>query len=164
MGGSDPAGLTLMALEAIEMLDDDLHVLVALGCGFMHETALADLLFASKRSYEIRRDVSNMASLMAEADLSIASFGVTTYELAAIGVPMICVCLTKDHAEAARALVSEHAAISMGYYKEISSANLANMLKCVIQGDCASRMFARVSQIIDGLGAKRIASVISSHF
>ena len=39
----------------------------------------------------------------ASADLAVASFGVTAYELAAVGVPAVYLCLTDDHAESAEA-------------------------------------------------------------
>lgn len=40
MGGSDPPGLTLLALEALEKIEADLRVLVVIGGGFMHQNAL----------------------------------------------------------------------------------------------------------------------------
>ncbi len=162
MGGSDPAGLTLMALEAIEKIDGNFRVLVAIGGGFMHEPALTAWLATAKRSYEIRRDVTDMASLMAEADLAIASFGVTAYELAAIGVPAIYVCVTEDHAEAARALVAERAAISMGHHQKTTPADLARVLNHAIREDYSSRIFGQPTRCIDGLAAERIASIVAS--
>jgi spore coat polysaccharide biosynthesis protein SpsF len=161
MGGSDPAGLTLMALEAIEKIDGNFRVLVAIGGGFMHEPALTAWLAKAKRTYEIRRDVADMASLMAESDLAIASFGVTAYELAAVGVPAIYVCLTEDHAEAARSLVAEHAAISMGHYQKMTPEALPRVLNLAFREDCLTIMLGGAARCIDGLAAKRIATIIA---
>ena len=162
MGGSDPAGLTLLALDAIEKIEGDFRTLVVIGGGFMHEAALADWLARANRSYEIRRDVTDMASLMAEVDLAVASFGVTAYELSAMGIPAIYLCLTSDHAEAAEALVAEGVALSMGDYKKTTPVDLARVLSCAIREGYSFRMLRRAVQCIDGLAAKRIASIIVS--
>jgi len=161
MGGSDPAGLTLMALEAIEKIDGNFRVLVAIGRGFMHESALTDWLAKAKRSYEIRRDVTDMASLMVKANLAIASFGVTAYELAAMGVPALYVCLTEDHAQAARALEAERVAISMGHYQKTKPADLSRVLSRAIRGEYSTKMCGQTTRCIDGLAVKRIASLLS---
>ena len=161
MGGSDPAGLTLTALEAIEKIDGNFRVLVAIGRGFIHESALADWLAKATRSYEIQRNVTDMASLMVNANLAIASFGVTAYELAAIGVPAIYVCLTEDHAQAARALEAERVAISMGHHQKMKPDDLARVLSRAIRGEYSTRLFGHSTQCIDGLAVKRIASLLS---
>lgn len=63
------------------------------------------LLACTHRCYDVREDAHDMPALMAQADLAIASFGVTAYELAARGVPAIYLCLTDDHASIERAEV-----------------------------------------------------------
>lgn len=103
MGGSDPAGLTLIALEAIEKLDGDFRVLVVIGGSFKHDAELTDWLYTTKHTYEIHRNVPEMAAVVSKADLAIISFGLTAYEVAVLGVPALYMCLSDDHAESARA-------------------------------------------------------------
>lgn len=162
MGGSDPAGLTLMALEAIEQLDVNLRVVVVVGGGFMHESTLADWLPSAKRTYEFHRDVTDMVSLMAEADFAVVSFGITAYELAAIGVPAVYLCLTQDHAESASAFVTDGLGLSLGCYDSISLAELTNAIAHLhinILKITGNRKL-KVPQI-DGLAYLRIAKVIA---
>jgi spore coat polysaccharide biosynthesis protein SpsF len=49
---------------------------------------------------------------MAQADLAIASFGMTAYELACMEVPALYFCLTADHAESCQAFVEAGMAMS----------------------------------------------------
>jgi len=131
MGGSDPAGLTLMALKAIEKLDGEFRVLVIVGGGFMHEASLGYWLATANRTYEICRDVTDMASLMVETDLAVVSFGMTAYELAVVGVPTLYLCLTDDHSVSATAFVMEGFGVSLGSYDKVSiemlSENIADI-------------------------------------
>ncbi|MDD4803369.1 MAG: UDP-2,4-diacetamido-2,4,6-trideoxy-beta-L-altropyranose hydrolase [Syntrophomonas sp.] len=105
MGGSDPAGFTLTVIEALDLLEDDFDTTVVLGAAFSWEKELNSLLLRTKRKFRILRSIENMAGVMAQADLAIASFGMTAYELAYMGVPTLFVCLTDDHAESCQAFV-----------------------------------------------------------
>lgn len=162
MGGSDPAGLTLMAMDAIEQIDGDFRVLVAIGGGFMHESALAECLAMAKRTYEICRDVTDMASLMATADLAVASFGVTAYELAAMGVPAIYLCLTHDHAESCQAFAAAEIAISLGEYPYVTTRELYNAISSLLINPQKRRaMSERGKKLVDGQGIERVAVEIT---
>lgn len=162
MGGSDPAGLTLMALEAIEKIDGDFRVLVVIGDGFMHDASLADWLASAKRNYEVRRDLTDMASMMAEAGLAVISFGVTAYELAATRVHAVYLCLTEDHAESATAFVAAGLGLSLGCYDRISLGNLTNTIANLL-ANTPKINGNRKSEVpqIDGCASLRIAKMIA---
>ena len=163
MGGSDPAGLTLMALDAIEQLDCDLRVLVIVGSGFLNNSALAEWVTSSKRNYEVFHDVTDMASLMAEADLAVASFGVTAYELAVMGVPAIYVSLTQDHEESAELFAKSGIAINIGRYDKIDATKLAAKLTDLLTNDEQRGAFSkRARRLVAGFGVSRIAALIAS--
>ena len=163
MGGSDPAGLTLMALEALEQIDADLRVLVVIGRGFMYETALHERLGNTKRDYEIRRDVTDMASLMAGADLAVASFGVTAYELAAMGVPAIYLCLTDDHVESCRAFVTAEMAISLGEYPTVQPMDIAKAVCALLMNPQQRRaMSERGLKLLSAKGVMGMATTLLS--
>jgi len=161
MGGSDPAGLTLKAVEALELIDEDFHADVVLGRGFSYDSAFGNLLARTRRHFTIRRDVQNMADLMAQADLAIASFGITAYELAAMGIPAIYICLTDDHAESARAFVDAGIAFNLGKFCEITPEILAwAVFPVLINSELRRRMSARASALVDGRGVNRVAECI----
>lgn len=161
MGGSDPAGLTLMALEAIDQLAGDFRTLLVLGQAFMHEAALADWLASARRSYELCRDVQDMAALMAETDLAVASFGVTAYELAAMGVPALYFCLTDDHAQSAQSLSAAGMAITLGNYRNLKPTDMmANLEAFFADPERQCALSEQCVLNVDGQGADRIAQQI----
>lgn len=165
MGGSDPAGLTLKAVKALDSLDEEFQTVLVVGGAFCHHEALEKLLGSARRKFEIRRNVSNMAGVMAEADLAVASFCVTAYELATVGVPGIYLCLSDDHAEAARAFVDAGIGISLGVQDQVTEAQLAASVKQFLN-DAAlrSEMSRKSRRLSDGHGAQNVArAIVQAH-
>jgi len=162
MGGSDPAGLTLRAVAALDRLLGDFDTLVVLGPGYSHHDELAALLATTGRQFCLRRDVSDMSALMAQADLAVASFGVTAYELAAIGVSALYLCLTQDHAESASAFVEAGMADSLGVYTEVTAEMLAERVGALLaDAPRRARMGQRARELVDGCGAERMGRAIA---
>ena len=163
MGGSDPAGLTLKAVRAVDRLDEDFESVVIVGAGFCHRQSLRDLLGQTRRRFTVREDVSEMSAAMAQADLAVCSFGMTSYELAAMGVPAVCVCLTEDHAESASALVAAGMAISTGVDDQETETRLAAAVEgLLVAKNARARMSDRARELVDGRGASRIAELLVS--
>jgi spore coat polysaccharide biosynthesis protein SpsF len=167
MGGSDPAGLTLKAVRALDRLagadNEDFESMIIVGAGFCHRQSLQDLLSQTRRRFTVRDDVSEMSTAMAQADLAVCSFGMTSYELAAMGVPAVCVCLTEDHAQSASALVAAGMCISAGINGEDTEIRLATAVKGLLADKNArAQMSARARELVDGRGASRIAEVLVS--
>jgi spore coat polysaccharide biosynthesis predicted glycosyltransferase SpsG len=163
MGGSDPAGLTLKAVRALERLDEDFESVIIVGAGFCHRQALGDLLGRTRRRFTVREDVSEMSAAMAHADLAVCSFGMTSYELAAMGVPAVCVCLTEDHAESASGLVAAGMAISVGVDDQDTETRLAAAVEGLLADKNArAQMSARARELVDGRGTSRIAELLVS--
>ena len=162
-GGSDPAGLTLKAVRALDRLDEDFESVIIVGAGFCHRQALRDLLGQTRRRFAVREDVSEMSAAMAQADLAVCSFGMTSYELAAMGVPAVCVCLTEDHAESASGLVAAGMAISVGVDDQDTETRLAAAVEgLLVDKNARGQMSARARELVDGRGAKRIAEMLVS--
>ena len=165
MGGSDPAGLTLKAVRAVDRLDAKtdrkFESTIIVGAGFSHRAALLELLGQSRREFIVREDVSDMSSAMASADLAICSFGMTAYELAARGVPAVYACLSADHAESASALVSAGMGVSVGVDDSGTEERLSYASGRLLEDrELRARMSACACQLIDGLGASRVAELL----
>ena len=159
MGGSDPRGLTLKALAALDIVDDNFTTVVVLGPEFVHTEALAAFAAGARRSFDVRRDVDDMASVMRDSDLALASFGVTAYELAAMGVPALHLCLTDDHAEACSLFAREGVAVCLGVYTSVATEVMALEVTGLLRsGDRLADMSNRARARVDGRGARRIAA------
>ena len=70
----------------------------------------------------------NIASLMAESHLAIASFGVTAYELLAVGTPSILYSLTEDHMESASLFSEAGVSICLGKIANFDCSKLEKTL------------------------------------
>ena len=161
MGGSDPAGFTLTVLKALDTLQEDFSVCVVLGNGFLHDQELNDWLKTAQRTYTIKRNVTDMAEVMIEAEIAVISFGVTAYELATIGVPAIYYCLTDDHAISASAFVKEGIGLSLGSYCQIDVERACSSIEELIRNRPRRlKMRKCATMLIDGGGVRRISTVI----
>jgi UDP-2,4-diacetamido-2,4,6-trideoxy-beta-L-altropyranose hydrolase len=160
MGGSDPAGFTLMVIEALDLLEDDFDTTIVLGAAFSREEKLQSLLLKTKRKFRILRNVQNMAAIMAQVDLAIASFGMTAYELACMGVPALYICLTDDHADSCQAFVDTGVAVNLG--RDHSIEKMANQVSLLLwDGKYRDDMKANGRILIDGYGTQRIGAEIN---
>lgn len=161
MGGSDPGGLTLLALAGLDELDIAFRTIVVVGRGFMHEAALQQWLTDARRCYDVQRDVADMAALMTSVDLAVASFGVTAYELAALGVPAVYLCLSEDHAKSVKAFVDAGIAMSLGVGDRVSPPQLSQaVMQVLTRQPNRIAMGIRAMELLDGGGGKRIAKII----
>lgn len=163
MGGSDPFGLTLKAVAALELVTGGSETEIVVGPGFMHSDALSAAVARSRRAYVVTRDPSDVAAVMERADLALGSFGVTAYELAAVGVPAIYLSISPDHAESARALTDISAAVSLGVHDGVEVAKFAAAIQHLLD-DPAKRldMQRRAQGAMDGMGTERVADAIRS--
>lgn len=160
MGGSDPMGLTLFAVEALERVERDFDLLVVEGPGFKQHADLTRLLEQGSRSFQIHRNVRQMPGIMNQCDLAVASFGMTAYELAAVGLPALHVCLTLDHQESCRLFVESGLAECLGLWNEVSKPQLARAVSNRLSSLPVRRGDSRFKKLMDGKGTRRVAAKI----
>jgi spore coat polysaccharide biosynthesis protein SpsF len=161
MGGSDPAGLTLKALRALNQVKHAFHATIILGPSFAHDGALSGLLGKVTFSYTILRNVQDMARVMKKADLALSSFGGTAYELAAMGVPGIYFALTDDHARSAGLFENEGMGINLGVHDNVMDQDIVRAVESLIQNLTShDSLVKNCLKKMDGQGAKRIANTI----
>jgi spore coat polysaccharide biosynthesis protein SpsF len=161
MGGSDPAGLTLKAAKALNLVKSACAAVVVCGPGFARLAEIERLLAKIQREVSIQQNVHDIWGLMRQTELAIASFGVTAYELAAVGVPAIHLCLSEEHAESASAFVRCGMAVSLGRHDQVSEADLAGAVDGLLQEPSRLKdMSAHARRTVDGRGAERIARLI----
>lgn len=161
MGGSDPAGLTLKAVDALDLLEENFETVIVLGAGFQKEAELKFLLNNTERKFTISKNETNMSVIMENVDLAIASFGVTAYELACMGVPAIYLCLSTDHKESASVFQDRGVALNMGEYTEVKREELAEKVGLLIHNRIIRNKMATIGRkLVDGQGSYRIAEKI----
>jgi spore coat polysaccharide biosynthesis predicted glycosyltransferase SpsG len=125
-GGTDPSGLAIKSLRALEAIGFAGHVTVVRGLG-------ADPLDVSGFGLdaEVRTDVTNMAALMSTADLAMSSAGRTLAELATIGVPTLCMAQNAKELRHTHSTV-DHGVVLLGLGTEVTDDRLQAALRDLI--------------------------------
>ncbi len=94
LGGSDPSNLTSKVLNELLSFNNAFKIDVILGMHFLYFDALnqaLDKYQGKKKNVTIYRDIKNVAELMHNADLVIASPGVSMFEALCVGTPVIAI-------------------------------------------------------------------------
>ncbi|MGF1626154.1 MAG: cytidylyltransferase domain-containing protein [Alphaproteobacteria bacterium] len=161
MGGSDPAGATAVAIEALAGLAADVAVTVVVGAASLERDRIAALVVTHLPGGRLLYGSDDMPALMAAADLAVIAFGMTAYEAAAVGTPTLALCLSADHEASARALADEGALVVAGRIGVVTAAGLAPQIAALIANrDRLAAMGEAGGRLIDGRGADRIADRI----
>ena len=124
MGGSDTFNLTLPILKILDKMKMKFTVKVILGQGFKNYKKLIVWTKKSKRKYNFFQNVSNIAKIMRSSNLAIISFGMTAYELAALGTYALILSNTKDHYKSAQILENQKFGINVGKLKNLSEKKI----------------------------------------
>jgi len=160
-GGADSAGMALKIARLLDLLDRTFKAAFVAGPAFQHHFELERAVEEAKHDFCIEKDPACLPALMVEADLAVASFGVTAYELAAMGVPAIYLCLTPDHQESASAFVDEGIGISLGLSSEVNEEKFGRgLLPLLDSPECRKVMSQRGKEVVDAKGANRISQTI----
>jgi spore coat polysaccharide biosynthesis predicted glycosyltransferase SpsG len=160
MGGSDPYGLTLQALQALDGMQEEFHVTIAIGPAFLHEARLQAWLAGARRQYECRREDS-LLDLMVNSDLALVSFGTTVYELAATGLPAVALSITDEHARSAKVFARGGSLIHLGLFSTVSAAEIQTAVRELLNSPHLRLTMAQRGQaLVDGNGAEKVADLL----
>jgi len=162
MGGSDPHQLTLVAARALAKLDPVFRARFVIGPGVAGKATVAKAVVALAPNFETLEGADDLATEYASADLALAAFGVTAYELAAYGVPALYLCLNEDHALSASAFEDAGIGLSLGLAARAQAGDISQAVWALLT-DSARRREMRAAGLmtVDGEGASRIAADLS---
>jgi spore coat polysaccharide biosynthesis protein SpsF len=159
MGGSDPHGLTLRVAKALAVLDQTIRVRFVIGTGMRDAASVAHGLTKLKKNYETVEGADDLSIEYASADLCVCAFGVTAYELAALGVPAVYLGLTPDHAASASSFADAGMGISLGLAARTSDEDIVRTVQWLLNKPGARRAMRHAGlSLIDGQGAVRVAA------
>ena len=142
-----------------------LHYSVVCGRYFSQEQAECELLSGGELSIDLLSNVSDMADLMLNSDVSISACGTTVYELGACSVPTIGFCLVEEQVPSAKGLRESGSIMYAGESfvdpnacAESAVLALRQLAKSLDMRRCYGEKLHRIS---DGKGALRIAEAVS---
>ncbi len=156
MGGSDTPGMTERTVAALcAVRATKLSVTVILGSAYAHdETNLHDLV-AGDGHIELSclRNVVDMATLMAWADMAITATGSTCWEIAYMGLPALVIATARNQKHVARHLQSSAAARFVGWHDAIDEGDIAAAVEQLLANpDLRRRMSLAGRQTVPTVG------------
>jgi UDP-2,4-diacetamido-2,4,6-trideoxy-beta-L-altropyranose hydrolase len=157
-GGVDPTGETEKALEALEMLRrPDIAVDVVVGSNNPNGQKI-EAICRGMNNVTFHQQISNMAELMAAADLAIGAGGTASWERCCLGLPAVVTIIADNQAESTRKLAQERRIILMGNSRELCPENYLSILGIVLlRSTC--EFIENGLALVDGLGTSRTSAI-----
>jgi spore coat polysaccharide biosynthesis predicted glycosyltransferase SpsG len=162
LGGGDARGVTAEVIRALECVDvDGLEVTVVVGAGNPRFREIESAARHAAFAVRLLRDATSMPELMAAADIAVSAGGITSWELAFMGLPAAVCVLAENQRGTAAALGARGIALDLGWHTEMSISEMAGKLSGLAR-DRSMRltMSQRGRQLVDGMGADRVVQVL----
>lgn len=162
LGGSTPVDTGVRVIESLGRARVEcLHAVFVAGGSSPDVTALESCAAKFPEKISIRRDVSNMAELMAHADVAISAAGSTCWELCLLGLPSILVDVADNQTPIAIEMERRGCALYAGSGNAVSPNELANMIENLLaSSEVRESMSHHSRELVDGLGAERVVSAM----
>ncbi len=179
-GGGDQDNIAAAVLETIQRPGYHYHVIVGQFNPYFSRWKQLEL---ESGMIHVHHNVTDMASLMRQCDLAVTAGGTTIYELAAIGIPFLCFSYAENQEALTAYIGRENIAGYCGAYhlkpqETLNCMSTLAELMCegVKSGEQTSnakgaeelagvalrrKMYRREKEMIDGLGAGRIAKLLA---
>lgn len=157
-GGSDPMNETIKAIQGIRLSGMDVQVDVIVGSSNPHRDTVRALCEASDR-FHFHCQVSNMAELIARADLALGAGGITTWERCCLGLPALVTVLADNQAELTDAVSEYGAAAKLGRAEKLEPQDYRLALQALTREQRAL-MERRGMELVDGKGTSRVVDTL----
>lgn len=158
MGGVDKDNATGSILQALagSGLPHDCRITVVMGATAPWLQEVTTLAATLPWPVEVRVNVSDMARLMADADLAIGAAGSTSWERCCLGLPTIMLVLADNQQYVADQVAAAGAALVADGRAGLDITLLAALEQLLSLP--AANMVTRAAALVDGLGAQRVAA------
>jgi UDP-2,4-diacetamido-2,4,6-trideoxy-beta-L-altropyranose hydrolase len=164
MGGSDPDNVTLAVIHALPRVQiKGLEATVVVGGSNPHITSLEQAAAHFPGTIRLQRSASNMAELLAWADVAVSGAGTTCWEMCLLGLPAILIDLAENQRPVARELDARGVAIHLGSTAEVFPEEIAGKVEwLLLSPETRAAMSGRARKLVDGKGAGRVVAAMKS--
>jgi len=164
LGGSDPDNVTLAVLEALDTIAaQDFEITVICGAANEHSATLEGAARRLRKPVRLLKNVRDMGEVLACADMAISAPGASATEFAAVGVPVLLITMAENHARTGEEFAARGFAVSLGWWNQMTVAELAAHLKAFLKDDAGrARNSELAAQHIDTFGADRIVERLTT--
>ena len=160
-GGSDIDNLTGWVVDALGKPEfDDIAIEVVIGANNPNRFELERQISGRQHSHSYFNP-QNMAELMAHSDFAIGAGGSTTWERLCLGLPSIVIAIAQNQVSTCEMLSLHHAINYLGFWPKVEADNLREAIRTTVAalGESCQRPS---DQMVDGLGAERVAEILES--
>jgi len=158
MGGSDPDNATLKVIQALQQVDvDGLEAIVVVGAGNPHYKELQSAVQDSRFPIRLETNVTNMPELMAWADVAVSAGGVTIWELAFMGTPIIGLSRAEQEKMLLRHSTQYGISVDLGRHCDIQPSEVAQVVIDLAYNRSQRLAMSQAgNSLIDGFGYERV--------
>ena len=163
MGATDERNMTKFVIEALISLENKFTVNIILGPGYCFLKELEIVLEDCGFKYFIFIDPQDIVKVMSKADIAIVSFGVTSYELVALKIPALYLCLTKDHKISSSLFEDNNLGKTIGLFSDASRKKINREVSSLLSNPEEVLKMHRSQSKIDISNMKKISNIIFSN-
>jgi len=155
-GGVDADNYTGLAIEALAgVAIGEIQVDVVIGA--LHPNLSQIELACTEHRYLCHVQTTNMAELMAAADLAIGAGGAASWERCCMGLPALLVALAENQIEIAKALDSIGACVYIGTEETVNSSTIQCAMTNLMENhDQLKSISEHALSLVDGMGVERV--------
>lgn len=163
MGGSDMARLTPTAVKAFDGFDLRVDTIVGPGCSDRQERAVRKSADAVSADVRVVRDPADLPERLFQADIAVSTASSTTYELLALGTPMVAVPVADNQRPIADALADRNLATVLRGHEGPAVADFRDAIEGYVDdSECRRDRRERGQNLVDGRGTWRLRAELLS--
>jgi len=162
LGGSTPRGVALCILETLGQVQHHFESAVfVLGASSGELECVKDAARALESKVTFLRAATNMAMLMADAEVAIAAAGSTCWEMCFMGLPALIVDIAANQTAEAIELHRQGYAKYLGSGSALRPQKLAaELTDLLISQEMRRQISQRCRDLVDGRGADRVIAAM----
>ncbi len=161
MGGSDVGNLTPTVVRAFNSCDFHVDVIVGPGVSDSQEEVIRNTSRNISTAGSVARNPDDLTQRMFQADFAVSTSSSTTYELLALGTPIISIPVVDNQKPIAKALRERDAATVLEQHPEQNDIWQA-VRKYVTSSALRQKRRERGRKLVDGRGVKRLCPKLLS--
>jgi spore coat polysaccharide biosynthesis predicted glycosyltransferase SpsG len=158
-GGADTSNLTLRVLKSLVSLERPLQRITAvLGRLNGQKRAISDFVRAHPAlPIEVHVDTPDMPDLMAAADIAVTSGGLTIWESACIGLPVVVISTSERERTHSPLLEKRGTCLYLGHQSDVTEPSIREAVDKLIEDVEKRAVMARAGRgLVDGRGTARV--------
>ena len=160
-GGFDSQNFTTVALKALIKLNWDVHVNVVVGKNHPELREIETL--CRSRNFDLHIQTSNMAHLMAQADLAIGAGGTSLWERICMGLPTICMVAADNQKKQITDLQKEGLVDVVEEKKDLIDSVYLRLYKYTNEFN-TREISQKLIDMVDGYGAIKVCDLLINGF